>query len=48
MHGFKVEKGMATGFDEKGAELVSVPTTESVFVRSAYDAKVGAIRNNTP
>lgn len=48
MHRFKVERGTAVGFDDKGAELVRVPVTEPVIERAAYDPKVGAIRNNTP
>jgi nitrate reductase beta subunit len=48
MHKFTVDKGIARGFDEAGAELVSVPVTEPIFERDAYDAKLGAIRNNTP
>jgi nitrate reductase beta subunit len=48
MHRFDVVKGMAMGFDEKNVEVVRVPVTESVFERAAFDAKVGAIRNNTP
>ena len=48
MHRFKVERGKAIGYDDKGAELVQVPVTEPVIERAAFDAKLGAIRNNTP
>ena len=48
MHRFEVNKGMAVGFDDKGAELVRVPVVEPVIERAAYDDKLGAIRNNTP
>lgn len=48
MHRFAVDKGMALGFDDKDTELVRVPVTETVIVREPYDAKLGAIRNNTP
>jgi nitrate reductase beta subunit len=45
---FDVKAGVATGYDDKGAALVRVPVTEDVFVRSAFDAKLGASRHNTP
>jgi nitrate reductase beta subunit len=48
IHRFTVEKGLAIGFDDKDVELVRVPVTETVFVREPYDAKVGAVRHNTP
>jgi nitrate reductase beta subunit len=48
MHSFKVNNGIASGFDEKGDEIVSVPVTEPLHVRPAFDEKIGAIRNNTP
>jgi nitrate reductase / nitrite oxidoreductase, beta subunit len=48
MHRFEVKGGSAAGFDEKGEELVRVPVVEPVIERAAYDAKLGAIRNNTP
>lgn len=48
MHRFEVRQGVAKGFDEAGAELVSVPVTEPVVVRKAFDEKIGAVRNNTP
>ena len=48
MHRFDVRNGVATGYDAAGAELVSVPVTEPVIEREAFDAKLGAIRNNTP
>jgi nitrate reductase / nitrite oxidoreductase, beta subunit len=48
MHKFSVKGGKATGYDDKGAEIVSVPVTEPFIERAAYDEKLGAIRNNTP
>jgi nitrate reductase beta subunit len=48
MHRFQVEKGMATGFNEAGTELVRVPVTEPVVERPAYDERVGSVRHNTP
>ena len=48
IHRFKVEKGRAYAFDEKGASIVDVPLTESMFIRTPWDEKLKAIRNNTP
>jgi len=48
IHRFKVARGIATGFDEKGDEIVSVPVVEPMLERSPYDEKIGAIRQNTP
>ena len=48
LHRFAVDKGKAIGFAENGEEIVRVPVNEPVLVREAFDAKVGAIRNNTP
>lgn len=48
IHRFKVAKGLATGFDEKGDEIVSVPVVEPMMERSPFDEKIGAIRQNTP
>lgn len=48
MHRFEVKNGKATGFDEKGDEIVSVPVTEPIFDRTAFDDKINAVRNNTP
>jgi nitrate reductase beta subunit len=48
IHRFKVENGTAFGYDEKGDEIVSVPVTEPVFERMAFDEKFGATRQNTP
>jgi nitrate reductase beta subunit len=48
MHSFKVNNGIASGFDEKGDEIVSVPVQEPMHVRPAFDEKIGAVRNNTP
>jgi nitrate reductase / nitrite oxidoreductase, beta subunit len=48
MHRFEVKGGVAIGYDEQGAELVRVPVTEPIHQRPAYDAKLRAVRNNTP
>lgn len=48
MHSFNVRDGIATGFDEKGDEIVNVPVTEPLIERQAMDLKIGAVRNNTP
>jgi nitrate reductase beta subunit len=48
IHSFKVENGKAAGFDEKGDLIVSVPVQEPLIEREPFDAKLGAIRNNTP
>lgn len=48
LHSFKVKAGIAFGYDEKGDEIVSVPVTEPMFERAAYDEKLKAVRNNTP
>lgn len=48
LHSFKVKDGIAYGYDEQGAEIVSVPVTEPVLVRDEIDTKLGAVRINTP
>ncbi len=48
MHRFTVANHMARGFDEKGAELVSVPVTEPIVTREAWDEKLNTVRVNTP
>lgn len=48
MHRFSVSEGTARGFDEAGKELVSVPVSEPMLERAAYDPAIGAVRNNTP
>ena len=48
IHRFEVVSGVAVGYDDKGVELVRVPVTEPFIDRPAYDAKLGAVRNNTP
>ena len=37
MHSFKVEDGMAYGYDEDGVELVRVPLREPTFIREYFD-----------
>jgi nitrate reductase beta subunit len=48
IHRFTVEKGVAIGFNEAGAEIARVPVTEPLVERPAYDERVNAARNNTP
>ncbi len=48
IHHFDVKQGTAVAYDEKGDEIVSVPVTEPMFERPAFDEKAGAIRQNTP
>ena len=48
IHSFKVEGGIARGFDEAGHEIVSVPVTETPIERPAFDEKLNTVRNNTP
>jgi hypothetical protein len=43
-----VANGKATGYDEKGQEIVTVPVTEPLIVREAFDSELGAARHNTP
>jgi nitrate reductase / nitrite oxidoreductase, beta subunit len=48
LHSFRVENETAIGFAEDGSEIVRVPVTEPLYVRAAWDEKVGAVRTNTP
>lgn len=48
IHRFEVKGNDASGYDEKGDLIVSVPVREGLYDRTAYDSKVGSIRNNTP
>jgi nitrate reductase beta subunit len=48
IHRFTVDKDVARGFDESGAELVKVPVTEPVIERAPFDERLGVARNNTP
>ncbi len=48
LHSFDVKKGIATGYDEKGDVIVSVPVDETFYERPAFDEAMGAIRGNTP
>ena len=48
IHSFKVKNGIASGYDEKGDEIISVPVTEPLTERVAFDPKYGTVRNNTP
>lgn len=48
MHRFAVSGGKATGFDEAGKELITVPVTEELIERNAWDERLSVVRNNTP
>ncbi len=48
IHRFKCTRDRAIAYDEAGAELVSVPITEPVTIRTAYDEKLQVSRFNTP
>lgn len=48
LHSFDVVAGTATGYDEKGDKIVSVPVHEAVIERPAFDAANSTIRGNTP
>jgi nitrate reductase beta subunit len=48
IHRFTVANGVARGFDDKGAELVSVPVTEPMVTREAWDERLNTVRVNTP
>lgn len=48
MHRFDVKNGAASGYDEKGDEIVKVPVTEHFYERSAFDSKYQSSRHNTP
>lgn len=48
IHRFDVAGNVATGYDANGDVIVDVPVTEPIWQRSAFDAELGAIRNNTP
>jgi nitrate reductase / nitrite oxidoreductase, beta subunit len=48
MHRFDVKKNLATGYAEDGEVLAQVPITEDLHERPAFDARVGAVRHNTP
>ncbi|MBK6515040.1 MAG: 4Fe-4S dicluster domain-containing protein [Polyangiaceae bacterium] len=45
---FEVKEGRATGFDRDDKEIVTVPVTEEIFVRDAFDEKLEVVRHNTP
>jgi nitrate reductase / nitrite oxidoreductase, beta subunit len=48
IHSFDVKNGQATGYDEKGDAIVSVPVTEPLIERPARDPHTGIVRVNTP
>lgn len=43
---FKTTKGVATGYNDKGKSVVSVPVREPVFIRPFYDEKQQVYRHN--
>ena len=48
IHAFSVKDGRASGFDERGDLIVSVPVVEPLIERTAKDSRLGAVRANTP
>ncbi|MEX2032773.1 MAG: dehydrogenase, partial [Dehalococcoidia bacterium] len=46
MHSFAVADGIATGYDEDGTELVSVPLREPTFIREYFDEVHNTYRQN--
>ncbi|PKN81956.1 MAG: dehydrogenase [Chloroflexi bacterium HGW-Chloroflexi-9] len=46
MHSFAVKDGIATGYDEDGTELVSVPLREPTFIREYFDEVHNTYRQN--
>ncbi len=48
IHRFEVKNGKAYAYDEKGIEIIHVPVTEPMMVRTSWDEKLGVIRTNTP
>ncbi len=48
LHSFKVDEKNATGYNEKGDQVISVPVTEPTFIREFFDDKLQAYRHNTP
>lgn len=45
---FRVSKGIVTGYDIKGKEIIKVPIKEPVFVRPYYDERLDVYRHNIP
>lgn len=43
---FHVSKGIVTGYDMKGKEIVRVPIKEPVFIRPYYDERLEVYRHN--
>lgn len=48
IHSFKVERGYALGFDNRGELLARVPFNEPVYIRPYFDKKNGTYRHNIP
>lgn len=48
LHRFESDGKTAAGYAEDGSEIVRVPLTEPLYVRDAFDEKLGAVRTNTP
>lgn len=45
---FNASKGIVTGYDIKGKEIVKVPIKEPVFIRPYYDERLEVYRHNIP
>lgn len=43
---FRVSKGIVTGYDDKGKEIIKVPVKEPVFIRPFHDEKLQVYRHN--
>ncbi|MFN3478973.1 MAG: 4Fe-4S dicluster domain-containing protein [Thermodesulfovibrionales bacterium] len=43
---FHVSKGIVTGYDMKGKEIIKVPIKEPVFIRPYYDERLEVYRHN--
>jgi nitrate reductase beta subunit len=46
IHRYKVENGLAIGYDEQGDEVSRVPLKEPIYVRPLYDERYGTYRSN--
>ena len=46
IHRYKVENGLAIGYDEQGDEVSRVPLKEPIYVRPLYDERFGTYRSN--
>ena len=46
IHRFRVEGGIAYGYDEQGDEVSRVPLKEPIHIRAAYDDRFETFRSN--